>query len=151
MRTGWWLLAMSVAVLFPRGLNAQAPICGDYYDPDEDPYEFAERIFFDMDEGYVQIRQHLGISDVDVNTPRSIVTDEAQCSALMSVVVADLQSRSDWPKIQQRGYRHRIVRFGPYDVVLIMENPPPGIVVDGWAPAYFFLSDGPQFLGIVMV
>jgi hypothetical protein len=91
------------------------------------------------------------ISQVSATTTQEVVTDRHVCNAVYHQLVTRLRTNTNWRDLQRDGFKHVILRYGPYYAVLVDQIPPPGKKVLGWTAMLIFRVSDTAYLGTGMV
>ncbi len=137
-------------LLFPGGAIAQGGSgkCGDPTDA-EVRLERIAPYFTDADQA--EIREGL-FEQVGATAPRQVILVERVCARIYRAAVRALRAtHNNWHDLQRAGFRHTILRYGPYYAVLVNEIPPPGKTYLGWTEMLIFRIEDLSYVGTLMV
>ncbi len=141
---------MLILTALARSASAQgAPDrCGDLTNAEADLEDLAH--YFTAEED-AYFREGL-IDRVGPTEPREVLRDSRICTALYRRVVRQLRAtHTDWRQLQREGFKHVILRYGPYYAVLIDRIPPPGKIYLGWTEMLIFRVSDLSYVGGGMV
>ena len=149
MRYTVLLLAAAFAFIRPATAAAQGGPnrCGDTVLAQDDLEDVAHYFTDDEDADF---RKGL-IDQVPADAPQQVVTDPHVCTSLYHRMIAQLRTNTNWRDLQQNGFKHRMIRVGPYYAVLVDPISPPGKKILGWTDMMIFRASDLAFLGGAMV
>lgn len=150
MRRTPLLILMTVAWPLP-GLWAQggSDRCGITGDDAHTSLEQLAHYFVDPADS--DLREDL-FDQVEPSAPMAVVRDRRVCAAVYRATVQHLRTtHTNWRQLQQAGFTHTILRYGPYYAVLVDEIPPPGKTYLGWTEMLIFRVEDLSYVGTLMV
>jgi hypothetical protein len=139
------LLLAAFAFVRPTAAAAQGGPnrCGDTTLAQDDLEDLAHYFTDDEDADF---REGL-IDKVPADAPQEVVRDPRVCNSLYHKMIEQLRTNTNWRELQRGGFRHRMLRIGPYYAVLVDAISPPGQKVFGWTDMMIFRASDLAFLG----
>lgn len=145
------LIAIVTALLSgcaPRRLVAQEPGCGILFSDSAEGFGYVDRIFVDTE--FEDERARLGIEQLDPAVGRSLVTDGSYCAALITQVLPMLKEGADSTSLAHSSYQYRVLRIGPYDAVLVVQEMY-GVPGGEFMPVFIFRREPSVYVGTTLI
>jgi hypothetical protein len=132
-----------------------SPACRAVASLHDSTVEFKGDLFFeeddDVDSVYTKLRAHFGIRQLGASDPAVAVRDPAVCEEWIPAITEMLRQRGG-PDHDTEGYLFRMIRYGPYMMVLGDVNParvPAGTTIH-YILIFLFEVTGKRYLGVML-
>lgn len=149
------LMQISITLVALFWLGATAPPAGAQKNPDvcgslpltQQGVDRLARYF--TDEEYEEVRG-AELSQLPANSQARIVTNRGICSHAIHAALRVLSGEQGFSRLRDHGNRYRVLQFGPYYAVLMVENQMPGRVRLGWSPLLIFRGPQMEYRAVIL-